>query len=322
MLASIGYPGFLVGVGLFTILLVYHGVREVGAALAAAGWGLMVVASFHVVPLVSNVLGWRVLLRRAHPARLRTLVWARWIGEAVNALLPVMQIGGNVVRASVLARRGVPAATAGATVVVDITLNVVAQILFTLFGLGLLLVQLGGSAMIGPLLVGTTMMGLMLSGFYVAQHQGLFSVLTRFVAPIGRRLDWRGFTSEAAALDATVIRLYKDRRAVVATSGWHVLSWFAGAGEVWLALYFLGSPVTIVTAILIESLGQALRTAAFAVPGALGIQEGGYLMLGGVLGLSPETSLALSLAKRVRELFLGVPGLVAWQLESATTLLN
>jgi hypothetical protein len=58
-----------------------------------------------------------------------------------------------------------------------------------------------------------------------------------------------------------------------------------------------------------------VRAGAFAVPGALGVQEGGYVMLGRVVGIGPEIALALSLAKRVRELVLGIPGLIAWQLD-------
>jgi hypothetical protein len=42
------------------------------------------------------------------------------------------------------------------------------------------------------------------------------------------------------------------------------------------------------------------------------VQEGGYLLLAPVAGLPPEACLALSLAKRARELLLGLPGLVYW----------
>jgi uncharacterized membrane protein YbhN (UPF0104 family) len=51
----------------------------------------------------------------------------------------------------------------------------------------------------------------------------------------------------------------------------------------------------------------------FAVPGALGIQEGGYIVICRALGLSPEIAIALSLIKRLREVVLGVPGLILWQ---------
>jgi len=64
---------------------------------------------------------------------------------------------------------------------------------------------------------------------------------------------------------------------------------------------------------MLESLGQAVRAAAFMVPGALGIQEGGFVILCSVIGITPDIAIGLSLAKRVRELVLGIPGLVAWQ---------
>jgi hypothetical protein len=67
-----------------------------------------------------------------------------------------------------------------------------------------------------------------------------------------------------------------------------------------------------------EAVTEAVRSAAFVVPGALGVQEGGYLVVGAWLGLGPDVALAVSLVKRVREVVLGVPGLLAWQLQSVT----
>jgi hypothetical protein len=49
-------------------------------------------------------------------------------------------------------------------------------------------------------------------------------------------------------------------------------------------------------ALLLESVGQAIRGAAFAIPGSLGAQEGGYLLLAPLVGLPPDAALALSLA--------------------------
>ena len=60
---------------------------------------------------------------------------------------------------------------------------------------------------------------------------------------------------------------------------------------------------------LIESLMHAVRGAAFAVPGALGAQEGGLIVLCAIFGVPPEAALALSLVKRLPDLVLGVPGL-------------
>lgn len=87
----------------------------------------------------------------------------------------------------------------------------------------------------------------------------------------------------------------------------------AGGVRIWLILHFLGVSLGAREALVIESLSQVVRSVAFAVPGALGVQEGGFMLIGAIYGLSPQTALALSLAKRVREIILGVPGLLAWQ---------
>ena len=61
---------------------------------------------------------------------------------------------------------------------------------------------------------------------------------------------------------------------------------------------------------MLESLGQAIRAPRSPYPASLGVQEGGYLLLAPLAGLRPEVALALSLAKRARELLLAIPGLI------------
>ena len=63
----------------------------------------------------------------------------------------------------------------------------------------------------------------------------------------------------------------------------------------------------------VASLGQGVHSAAFLVPGALGALEGGFVLFGALLGVPADIALAISLAKRVRELALGLPGLIVWQ---------
>lgn len=321
-LGRVAYLGFLGGLTLFVGLIAYQGIAEVITALAVAGWGLLGIALFHLLPMTADALGWRTLLSADVRLPARTFLWARWIGESVNGLLPVLQMGGNLVKARLLMTRGVPGAIAGASVVVDVTIVVFTQIVFTLLGLGLLLAYLGGGGIAGTALIGTAIMVALLIGFYRVQRRGLFGVLIHTLRRIVRSDHRDAFTDGAAALDAAVLKLYRKHRALAAASLWHLLSWLVGAGEVWLALYFLGHPLGLLEVLLLESLGQAVRAAAFTVPGALGIQEGGYLILGGLLGLSPDMALALSLTKRVRELALGGPGLIAWQLDSNRHLLR
>jgi putative membrane protein len=316
------YGGLAVGVLLFAAVLAWQGLGDVTTALRGAGWGILAVAVLHLPQVWADAMGWRRLVPAEHQPTRRTMIWARWIGESINDLLPVLQMGGNVVKAWLLANRGVRVGTAGASVVVDITLVVLTQILFTVFGVSLLIPTLGGGEALAVVLVGAGTMTALLAGFYAVQRRGLFGLLVRMSRRIRDGSAWGPFSDGAATMDADVLRLYGDRRALLASGSWHMLAWFVGIAEVWYALYLLGHPVDIRTALLFESLGQAIRTGAFAVPGALGVQEGGYVLVGSALGIGPAAALGLSLVRRARELLLGLPGLASWQASTIRRILR
>lgn len=302
----------LTGVALFTAVLAWQGLSAITQALAAAGWGLAAVTAWHLVPLVIDSYAWWILFRRPRPGMIR-IVWARWIGESINYLLPVAQIGGDIVKARLLIKHGLKAAETGATVVVDLTLSALTQMLFGVLGLVLLLILIDRPAVAWGAALGIGVMLVMLAFFYKLQRGGLFGALAGLVKRIGGGREWLDFVGGAQSLDAAIDALYARPWTVVCAFVWRWIGWVAGVGEVWLGLYFLGHPVGLADAVMLEALGQAIRGAAFFIPGALGVQEGGFMLLAGLIGLDAHTGLALSLVKRVRELALGVPGLVAWQ---------
>lgn len=316
------YIGLLAGLGCFTGLIAYHGIAEVAAALAAAGWGLVVVAAYHVVPMLINTMAWKRLLNHAgERATMGFLLRARWLSESINALLPVAQVGGDFVKARLAIRRGICAPVAGASVMVDFTLSVFAQVVFTLLGLALLLGLSDHGELVAATLLGAAVVGALVGTFYLVQRKGMFVALGRLLEKAFEGRDWAALIGSAAAIDAAATAYYERRRLLLAAAGWRLLGWCSGTGEVWLAMHFLGAPVSLPEAFLLESLGQAIRAAAFVVPAALGVQEGGFLLLGSLLGLMPESALALSLCKRVRELLLGVPGLIVWQVSASRQVL-
>jgi glycosyltransferase 2 family protein len=93
----------------------------------------------------------------------------------------------------------------------------------------------------------------------------------------------------------------------------HLTCWVASALEVWIALRLAGRALDFAAVLVIESLLYAIRTVAFAIPNAVGVQEGAYILLGGAFGLTPDMAIALSLLKRARDLAIGLPALGAWQ---------
>jgi len=132
------------GVLLFAGEIVSHSLPAVYATLAIAGWGLLFVTLFHLVPLVVDAAAIRVLL----PARSswRDTVLARWAGESASSLLPFGQLAGPVVMIQQLWRRGVLVQNAVAAVTVSTTLQVLAQIAFALLGLAMIAGQVSPHA--------------------------------------------------------------------------------------------------------------------------------------------------------------------------------
>jgi putative membrane protein len=308
--------------GLILCLLVaYYGFAPIMAAMLAVGWGLVGVAVLHLVPLTCSALGWRALLEPNWRAPIHVYLRTRWIREAIDGLLPVGQIGGEFIGAHILTKHGARANLAVASCIVDLTMEVITQFFFGLLGLGLLIGHHGYDGTVYWLAVGLSVAAPALAGFVLAQRWGIFRLVERGLETLA---GWLGVQSlgAMAGLHDAVTALHRNRLGLAVSFFWHFLSWIVGASEIWLALLLLGHPVGVGEALILESLGQAVRSAAFVVPGALGVQEGGYIVLGGLLGLSPELALSLSLVKRVRELLLGLPGLVAWQIGEGRLLLR
>jgi putative membrane protein len=237
----------------------------------------------------------------------------RWAGESANSFLPAGQIGGPVLMARHLAHRGMPMQDAAAVITVSTTLGTVAQITFALLGVYLLGVSAGHiseHALRMSSLVASAFLAVQIGGFYLLQRRGFFSKLIRAANRFAGKRDWSKWVSRAEAIDLSIQGIYGRGGGVAASFLLSLLGWLVGTGEVYLILQFLGHPASWLNSLLLESLGQAIRGAAFAVPGALGVQEGGYLLLAPLAGLPPDAALALSLAKRAREILLGLPGLL------------
>lgn len=304
----------LAGLALCIWLFVRHGFRDIGAAVIAARWGVLAVVTFHLVPLICDAISWRVTIPRPQRLGLREMCLIRWIGDSVSAMLPVAQVGGEIVRIRLSALRGMKLSIAIASVLMGITFSIFTQIIFTLSGLAILLLITGHSSLARPVLLGSALGVLAAVGFYFFQRMGTF----RFAAVILRHLrkstGARDLVEGGQQIDADIRALYGRRSGMLACALWNMAVWLTGAGEVWIALHALGVRAGYSQAYVLESMSQGIRSVAFMIPGALGVQEGGILVVGALLGLSAETAMALALIRRVRELAFGLPGVAAWQL--------
>jgi hypothetical protein len=162
------------------------------------------------------------------------------------------------------------------------------------------------------LAIGLCVAGILATAFVLVQRRG-FALLDRLARVLGR--GWADKTvAGAAALHSGLSAIYRLRRRLVYSFALHLACWLASTLEVWVALRFTGAALGFATVLAMETLLYAVRSFAFAVPNAVGVQEGAYVLLSTGFGLSPETALALSLLKRARDLTIGFPALAGWQL--------
>src|SRR5699024_942378 len=171
-------------------LIVYQGASAIAGALLSLGWGIVLITAYHVLPMACSAIGWRCLLRQQWQAGWPVFLQARWIREHVAHLLPVAQIGGELVGARMLTFHDLSAGPAGASVVVDLTLEALTQVLFTVIGLALLIVLGGGAAMVPWVTLGAAIAALLVAGFFWAQKHGLFRWLERFLKEASAHSKW------------------------------------------------------------------------------------------------------------------------------------
>jgi len=301
-----------VGFALAIALIAHYGFGAVLSAFTAAGTGILWVSLFHLVPMAINTRAWQILVPGARTAPFGFMMRVNWIREGLNALVPLAGVAGDIVSIRLMLKRGMRSTPAVISLVLDMTLTIVIRYAWSIVGVALLLERTNAATASGRSLVALLAFLPILAALLVAQRVGLFGLIARMIHVLfsGR---WPGLASRTARLDRALRHAYRRRTRVLRSCAWQLAGGVAGGCEIWLTLYILGHPVSFLDAMIIETMTQAIVSAAFMVPGALGVQEGGFLVIGSLLGIAPEISLALALVRRARDVILFVPALVAWQ---------
>lgn len=295
-------------------LILVTGLRGIENTLAIAGFSILWVVPLHIIPIMLDSQGWRVLLHDGdQKPSSGFLFWVAGIREAINGLLPVFRVGGEFTGARLATRAGISKANAIASVLVEVTLTLFNQVFFTLMGIFLLLTMSMHHPFYGqilpPLALGTAAILI----FMLIQRGGLFAFCHRWIERMGGGNRFVRAVGDPQALDQAIRRLYQRRSLLLRAALWQMAGLLAGVLEIWLALFLLGSRVGWSGALVLESLSQALRSMSFFVPSGIGVQEGGFVVFGSLLGIRPDITLSLSLVRRLREVLFGLPFLVSWQ---------
>jgi putative membrane protein len=313
--ASIGVSiaKWLAGAALLAYLLRTFGEPSIGSAILRTYWALPPIFVLHLVQLALSGYAWRVLL----PS---TATWAvffriRLIREGVAGLLPIGPVSAAAVGMRLLVRRNITAARAAASLAVDLTAEMAAQIVFLLWGIALL----PADSMTRQSLTWITLVLLiavgMCAAFVIVQRIGMFRLFDFGLARLATR--WPSLRSgQAPNFHESLVTLHRNPDRILTSVLFHSASWVLGSGEVWLALHALHHTVSFRSAFIMESIGTAIRNAGFAIPGALGVQEAGFVLAGSLVGISADVAISLSLIKRIREFLVAGSGLFLWRWEN------
>jgi putative membrane protein len=303
----------LFGLFLVSLLIAYFGAGDVLEAVKAAGWATLLVVLARIIAIAGDGAAWRFLFPRGARPGVALCMMLRGVREGINQLLPVAQVGGDFIGARLLTFWGHDGTLATASVVSDIATQAATQFTFAVLGLVLLVALNGDGDLVRYIGLGLIVAACGLAGFFLLLRPGGSTSFQGLITRLLRGRDLFGAGGLVERLFGQLAVIYANPRGVAACTALHMAIWLFGASEVWVVLHFIGYPVTVAEALVIESLGQAVRGAAFAVPGGLGVQEGGFIALCALFGVPAGPALALSLVKRVPDLVIGIPGLLIWQ---------
>jgi len=282
--------------------------------IGSAGAPLLWLIPYRSLYFLLFAVGWLCLLRPYDPqhlAGLGYLFWVTTVREAIDRLLPVASVGGGVVGVRLLRWRGLGGAAVSATVIVEIVLTLIVSFAFTAIGLCLLLERNATGEQFRHLLL-ALLISLPVPAVLVLllRYGSVFARLQRFLAPL---VGANAMVGGAVSLDHELRASLARWRSMLFAGVLQFAALLLGSFEIWFALRLFGHPVDVSTAVILESMIQAARHLAFMVPAGLGVQEATLVLVGHALGISSELALAVSMAKRIREVLCGLPSLLSWQ---------
>ncbi len=293
------------------LLLVWHiGPGSIYDAAAQLGpLALLIILIPSVMMYTIEAYGWKVTLGPSAKAiPFWRLLAIRTAGEVVNMTTPTAYMGGEPLKAYLLKKHNVPMVEGLASVVIAKTTMTIAEVLFILLGIALGFWVLGANGSSGQTAVAALLsVGLLLFGtmaFVFVQRRGLFTWLLEVLRKIGIKIAYLESREEKLrSLDHTILNFYTHNRpAFYSSTGLFFLGWLAEALEVYVIIHYLGGPANALSAISVGALSVFIKGGTFFIPGSLGAQDGGNLLLLTTFGYSEVTGITFALLRRFREL--------------------
>lgn len=248
-------------------------------------------------------IGWRVLLERLAPGDAPSairLTLIRIQGQAVNLVLPLFGLGGDLTRTMLLTRESTRLGVGAPSVALDSMTSLTAGLIFSIVGVSLGSAALPGGAISLATLVGVAAVALV----------GLYAVpsMARRAARWPLPESWSPVRSTLRHLAGASVSLRASFRWSIV---WHLVERCLMAAEIWVLSWGLGLHLGVSQTLFVAGVLTASSFVLFFVPGQLGVAEGGLSVGFAALGLPAEIGLGAALIRRARQLLFMCAGL-AW----------
>ena len=297
----------LIGLGLLALVLAHTDLGQLWDQTVLVGWGIGVILAIYLAAFILDSISWQLALLSLNFDLSNTYkIWKiRMVGEAVNNTTPLATMGGEPVKAVLLKKHFSMGYREGtASLIIAKTTNLLALVVFLVAGFGFMIateaLPSSYNLVAGAGLVAFTA-GILL--FFLVQRYKISSLAGTWIARtrLGRFLE--DLLHHVHDMEDRLIHFYiRHRRRFLLALALALANWVIGALELYVTLWFLGHPVTFSEAWIIEAIAQLVRSGAFFIPGALGVQEGAFMIVieamtgRGVLGL------AVAMIRRFREI--------------------
>ncbi len=301
------YIYLAVGVVVLGFVLAETDLAEVGALLASVGFWIVVLVAIYFVAFAIDSVTWQMTIQSVPLNPLWAYrVWKlRMVGESFNVVIPAGGMGGEPVKAVMLKTHyGVDYREGTASLILAKTINMIALVIFLIGGFVLMTraeaLPQAYEYMAG---VGLLAFGLGVFLFFIIQRLSITSLTGTWISRwrFGQRVE--DILDHIHDMDDRLVHFYtEDRGRFAGALVLALVNWLLGVVEIYYTLVFLDNPITWAEAWIIEAVAQMVRTGAFFIPAAIGVQEGAFLLVCGAITGSPSVGLAVSVVRRIREI--------------------
>lgn len=299
----------VIGLAGMVAVVVYAGAGQVARALESLRFtGLLLLMLLHLPIEALMGLAWRLTSGEDPPATRSRFVWARLVRDAAAETLPFLQLGGIVLGVRALGSGRSVAVRGAVAATVDGVVELAAKLPYVAAALAALLVLVPHSSLARPLLI-ALLATAVLAAIPVLGRKSIGGLLERAVRTLSRRVPAILSLDEGTISDevrGSYERIFRQRGRLAAGFVLHLICWYLGAVEAWVTLHLVGVNLSWVQALALDGTVMALRTFGVVVPAAAGVQEASYLLAAAVLGIPAAPAIAAALARRARDLALGV----------------